>query len=404
MYWDSKAGADCCGCSACAQICGAHAIEMQMDNNGFYYPAFDAQKCVHCGRCQKVCPTQINLVGQKGNPTIYAAKCNDAQTLFESSSGGVFSILAQWIIEKGGAVYGAEFDEEFHVVHKRETTMEGVAKFRTSKYVESDVFALIPSIMKDLQEGRFVLASGTPCQISSVCRFLDEKGVDRKLLYTCDVVCHGVPSRKVWADYLSILRTKYIQPTDRVVHINMRSKKMHWKKQVLDVQLEKGNIDEVISGFSYNRLYLSTLLHRPSCFDCRYTSFQRVSDFSLCDFWNVDAVKMDVPADGGLNVVLLNTPKAKECFEWLKPSLTCQEIDQKQAWQPHLEYSTKKSAKQEEFWAEYHAAQDKEPVMRKYMEGTALVKLIHAIQPTLQKLGLFSFAGKLYKTIFAKRR
>jgi hypothetical protein len=184
----------------------------------------------------------------------------------------------------------------------------------------------------------------------------------------------------------------------------MRSKKVSWKQQVMEVQLKKGNIDKVIDDFSFNRFFLSLYGNRQSCFQCRYTSYKRPADFSLGDFWNVENANIRFDVEGGVNVVLLNTEKGRAAFSKICGQANVQKVSMEACWQPHLEYSTKPPAKQEEFWKEYRAASDKEPVIRKYMKGSPLTRLIRTVSPFLRKMGLYGFAGKMYKILLVERR
>lgn len=404
MFLDSQKKMDCCGCMACSQVCGVSAITMKQDKQGFYYPVVDTEKCVNCGLCRKVCPMEENYVGQNAEPDIYALRNRDSKVLNSSSSGGTFTLLAKWILERNGVIYGVAFDREYRVKHMRAECMETAGAFRTSKYVESDISAVYRDISQDLRDGRKVLLTGTPCQISGVLKFLRTKKVNMENLYTCDNICHGVPSRKIWKDYISILKKKYIAEDDEIISVNMRSKKVSWKQQVMDVKLRKGNIDEVVEEFSFNKFFLSLFGNRPSCFRCRYTSYKRPSDFTLGDFWNVENANVPFDIEGGVNVVLINTEKGKQVFSEICKEAQIHKVTKQAGWQPHLEYSAKPPKKQDEFWKEYCSTEDKEAVMRKYMKGSFLSKLIRIATPVLTKVGLYGFAGKMYKVLLVRKK
>ena len=232
MFTENQKKSDCCGCMACANICGKSAITMKHDKCGFYYPIVDEDKCVDCGLCQKVCPMEDTFTGVDASPDIYALRSRDTQVLKESSSGGMFTLLAKWIFSQDGVVYGVAFDKDYKVLHMRAQSMEEAAAFRTSKYVESDLSVVYASLSQDLKSGRTVLLTGTPCQIAGVQKFLRTRRIPTDNLYTCDNICHGVPSRMLWKDYLKILKEKYIARDDRITGINMRSKRVSWKKAI----------------------------------------------------------------------------------------------------------------------------------------------------------------------------
>lgn len=404
MFLENQKKKDCCGCMACSKICGFGAIQMKQDSCGFDYPQVNKSLCKECGLCETVCPMKENYVGADANPDIYAVKNKKKNVLENSSSGGMFTLLAEWVIGQRGIVYGVAFNRDFSVCHQRAETIEEAMKFRTSKYVESNPKKVYDTILEDLKAEKIVLLTGTPCQISGIVKYLKKKKANLDFLYTCDNICHGVPSKKVWKDYLEILNSKYIASDDEILSINMRSKKVSWKKQVMDIKLKKGNIDKVIEKFSFNQFFLSLFGNRPSCFHCRYTSYKRVSDFTLGDFWNVENANITFDVEGGVNVVLVNTSKGKKLFEELKKKADMQSVTKETCWQPHLEYSAKPPAKRKEFWREYNQTDEKEKIIRKYMKGSLLTRIIRTVSPFLRKTGLYGFAGKMYKIMLVERR
>lgn len=385
---------------ACSQVCAHSAITMKRDSCGFFYPVVDAAKCVDCGLCRKVCHMENTFVGQDADPSIYAVHNRDTQAVLKSSSGGMFTLLAKWTLEQNGVIYGVAFDDGFSVRHLRAQTQEEAWKFRSSKYVESDISQVYAHIREDLKDGRVVLLTGTPCQISGVTSYLKAKRVNTKKLYTCDNICHGVPSQMVWKDYLNILKEKYIAADDEITYINMRSKKVSWQEKVLDISLKKGNIDKVVKDFSFNRFFASLYGTRPSCFNCHYTSYKRPSDITLGDFWTGETAGLDFDIKDGVSEVLVNTKKGQELFDLLKEQADVKPLTKKEGWQPHLEYAAKPPKNRRQFWEEYHSATDKEAILRKYMAGSAVTKLIRLLSPVLRKLGIYNLAGKLYKVIF----
>ena len=213
---------DCCGCMACSFSCPKSAISMKEDECGFLYPEINHELCVHCNLCTKVCPLQNTYTGADAVPDIYALQNHQKAIVSESSSGGMFSLLADWTLAQGGVIYGVSFDEGFQVRHMRADSAEKAAAFRTSKYVQSDPSHIYQTICDDLANGLTVLLTGTPCQIAGVARFLEIKHADTTSLYTCDNICHGVPSPGVWKDYLEILKSKYMDTDAQITSINMR--------------------------------------------------------------------------------------------------------------------------------------------------------------------------------------
>lgn len=196
---DIKEKKECCGCNACAQRCPKSCITMREDSEGFLYPEVDKEICIDCGICEKVCPVMYQ--GNKRKPlAVYAVKHKNNEIRLSSSSGGVFTALAESVIDEGGVVFGAKFDDNWCVVHSYSETKEGLAAFRGSKYLQSRIGDSFKKVECFLKANRKVLFSGTPCQIAGLKRFL-RKEYDN--LLTVDFVCHGVPSPGVWREYLN---------------------------------------------------------------------------------------------------------------------------------------------------------------------------------------------------------
>ena len=215
----------------------------------------------------------------------------------------------------------------------RADSAQSAAAFRTSKYVQSDPSQIYQSICTDLKNGLTVLLTGTPCQIAGVTRFLEAKHADTANLYTCDNICHGVPSPGVWKDYLKILESRYMDTDAQITSINMRSKRVSWKKQVMDVSVSKGNLLPVLEEFSFNKIFLSLFPVRPSCFHCHFTSYKRPADFTLGDFWNVDSAGIKFDVTGGVNEVLVNTEKGQKLFAAVRENAVCQPVSKAAGWQ-----------------------------------------------------------------------
>ena len=214
---------DCCGCGACEQVCPKRCITMKPDEEGFLYPEVNADACVNCGLCEKVCPILSAAERETQYPqAVYAAFAKDEQVRKNSSSGGIFTLLAEWVLAQGGTVYGAGFADDFSVHHIRIETPEQLYLLRGSKYLQSRMESAYRDAKTDLEAGRAVLFSGTGCQIASLKRFLRK---DYDNLYAVDVLCHGVPSAKVWSFYL---QEKEKMLKDKITAANFRNKKNGW--------------------------------------------------------------------------------------------------------------------------------------------------------------------------------
>lgn len=222
-----KDPADCCGCTACASICTHDAITMQPDALGFLYPEVDADKCVECGLCEKVCAFNDNYDKSLNLPVpeAYAARHKDMNEIMKSRSGAAFVAISDYILEQGGVVYGAGYKDHFRVAHKRAITKEQRDEFRGSKYVQSDLTGIFRRVKQDLKDGYTVLFSGTPCQTSGLNNYVGRKLRDNLVLI--DIVCHGVPGPYIWRDYLTYLEKKH---SDTIVMVNFRDKSLFgWK-------------------------------------------------------------------------------------------------------------------------------------------------------------------------------
>ena len=226
----------CCGCTACASVCPKQCITMQEDEEGFLYPVVNASLCIDCNLCQKVC-SELHHMNVRMPLHVYAAKHKDEQVRLASSSGGIFTLLAEKIIDEGGVVFGARFDARWEVVHDYTETKEGLAVFRGSKYVQSRLEDCYYKVKSFLQQGRKVMFSGTPCQIAGLKNYLRK---DDDNLLTVDVVCHGVPSPKVWRMYLNEIIARKSKKNSVLSHhsngkvkiqsIDFRSKSSGWKR------------------------------------------------------------------------------------------------------------------------------------------------------------------------------
>ena len=309
-----KSKYDCCGCGACAQRCPHNAIELIQDNEGFLYPQIDESICIDCGLCERVCPI-INQELPSEPIKTFAAKNNDENIRQQSSSGGIFTLLATKVINNGGVVFGAIFNAKWEVEHDYTDTIEGLAKFRGSKYVQSKIgnnYILAEEYLKD---GKQVLFSGTPCQIAGLKRFL-RKEYDN--LICVDIICHGVPSPFIWQKYL-----EQYNPAD-LSSISFRDKTNSWKRYEVVIRQEKKTIiREDIGKNIYMKLFLSDLCLRPSCSNCNSKSGKSKSDITIADFWGIQHLHPDFDDDKGCNLVLINSEKGLNLFN----KLECDKIE-----------------------------------------------------------------------------
>lgn len=283
---------------------------MQEDKEGFNYPVVDLTQCIDCGLCEKICPV-LNQLESQQPIIVYAAYNNDIKTRMSSSSGGIFTLLAENIIKEGGVVFGVRFDEAFNVRHDYTETIEGLFAFQGSKYVQSQMLDNYSKAKHFLEKGMKVLFSGTPCQIAGLQKYLRKKYEN---LITVDCVCHGVPSPMVWRSYLSELE---INP----FRIYFRDKYRSWKKYDVTIIDEYGN--KYHRPFTENRfmqIFLSNLSLRPSCYNCPSKRGSSHSDITLGDFWGIDSISPDFDDDKGCSLIIVNTEIGKKYINILNIS------------------------------------------------------------------------------------
>lgn len=327
-----KDKSECCGCTACFSVCPKKCIIMKPDNEGFLYPVIDINKCVDCGLCEKVCPMQ-NIKTNENKPDVYAAINRNEEIRMQSSSGGIFTLLAEYTINKGGVVFGACFDGDWNVVHDYTETKEGLVRFRCSKYVQSKLEKTFVKVKSFLDAGREVLFSGTPCQVAGLKNYLLKPYSN---LITIDVVCHGVPSPGVWRKYLQETIGKFYHLDKKVdfkigeyiSHINFRSKENGWKKYNLRIDYKDGRIKTLPFCYSpYMNTFLSNLSLRPSCYACRTRSNNIQSDITLADFWGIEQIRPELDDDKGYGLVLINNNRKIELLQGLDCNMSKQSYD-----------------------------------------------------------------------------
>lgn len=304
----------CSGCAACANVCPRDCIEMSPDALGFLYPKVDSQVCIDCGLCAKICPvSNRNSFEENRMELAYATKNRDDDVRKNSSSGGVFSLLAQKIIAKNGVVFGAKFNEKMEVVHDFAETIESLADFRGSKYLQSKVGDSYSKAKEFLDSGRLVLFTGTPCQVYGLHNCL---GQQYENLLTLDIVCHGVLSTAVFEKYISHREEK---KGSKAKSMTFRNKANGWRNYAIVIDFEDGSKYVMPHGKDeMMRVYLSNYAMRPSCHECHFKGKNRASDITLADFWGAKQVVPQLDDDKGLSWVICRSQKG---FEYLQSIL-----------------------------------------------------------------------------------
>jgi coenzyme F420-reducing hydrogenase beta subunit len=387
----------CCGCAACLHVCPVKAIKWVQNEEGFGEPEIDSQKCIDCGLCRKVCPYEQSTVGKDADPEIYAAVHKDPKVVEKSSSGGVFTALSDWILSKSGVVYGVTYGTDYDIAYCRCEDKQHRDEMRGSKYVQCCAKDVYSQVEQDLNGGRFVMFTGTPCQNYGLRSYLEVKKINTEHLYTCENICHGGSSPLVWKTYLEYIRGKVLKGK-QILSFSMRSKKTAWQKQFVECNTECGDESKVLNDTaSWNKLFLTTYPTRRSCFQCPFTSYLRLSDITTADYWNIENAKLDIDYSEGVSLVLVNTPKGREWFAQCMPDLTVQPSTKKACWQIHLEKPVVYTAKRKQFWDEF--AENPEQTVRKYAKGSLFNKVTRVISPILRKIGLYTLAVHILSRI-----
>lgn len=315
----------CTGCAACAMSCHHSAITMQADKRGFMHPIVEKSKCNDCKLCVNICP-QINIKDNHNDVIAYAAYNLNEKLRLSSSSGGIFTLLAQYVIEYGGVVYGAAFNEEWKVEHIKAEDIETLNRLRKSKYVQSDPKATYGEAKDDLNRGRLVLYSGTPCQIAGLKKYL-RKNYDN--LVCVDFVCHGVPSPALWKKVLNQICHK--RANLELIDVDFRSKKYGWNNPHIRFIFSDGiNENELIFKFSehnYTRLFDQGISLRQSCYHCQYRRIEHPSDITLGDCWHWKELCPEMNDDKGLSIIMTQNFKGEEFLRHITPYLKIVKIN-----------------------------------------------------------------------------
>ena len=343
---------NCVGCYGCYNICPKKAIVMEEDEEGFRYPIVQQEKCIQCEACSRVCPVIHSIPDvEERTPDTYAAINEDWNIRRESSSGGIFHLLANYVLKQGGAVYGAGFDEQWEVVHQVAENQAMLANLRVSKYVQSRIEDTYYKVKKTLESGRQALFVGTPCQCVALKCYLN-KEYDNLVLV--DFICHGVPSPKVWRQYRT-WRTK----GKKIDRISFRNKNLSWERYLLLFLFKNNNkyLAEDLSHDLYLKGFLQNLYLRPSCHQCKFCHKNRPTDLTLADFWGVQDVLPEMYDGKGTSLVVIHSAKGKELFESLPAKKMKTEFDRAIQYNPSMVRPSIPSKNRQRFFEEFIAGQ-----------------------------------------------
>lgn len=344
-------GSDCVGCGSCVQACAFHAVTMAENDEGFLYPKVDHGLCVFCGQCVSKCPTGSSCRQGSSPIEIYAFRASDRESLSRSASGGFSDAAVGHILDQGGVAYGAAYTsassarsgtadskgssvqsaadcQEFSVRHIEVTDEVSRKLIQSSKYVQSDIGDTYRKARKRLKNGQVVLFTGTPCQIAGLYAFL---GGDHPLLYTIDLICHGVPSPGLFRKYLDFRSHQLGEP---VHSVNFRSKEgKGWGTQyMLKLESETKTVRRTFALDKYGKHFMDGDCYRESCYRCPYAGIRRIGDLTVGDYWGVWKRHPHLDSPLGVSCVLVNTEKGQELFARVrKGSCTACQISLKDA-------------------------------------------------------------------------
>lgn len=372
---------NCIGCGACANVCPKNCIALSADDEGFMYPTVNISLCVDCGLCNAACPViGFKPVGVFETPVVVASYNRELDIVNKSSSGGVFTALATFIISQGGVVYGAAYNKDFCVEHIRVDRFKDVYLFQGSKYLQSNMGTAYIKAKADLKAGLKVLFSGTPCQIAALKQYL---GKPYKDLICVDIICHSVPSPKVWEEYLAQIERNH---KAKVVSVNFRDKRDSWRRYCLCIALSNG--EEVLRTMDsnlYMKAFIEGLSTRESCYSCKFKGQNRGSDITIGDFWGCESVCPEFAYTKGTSLVLLQSEKGRSVFSAISDKLRVASVETEAALSKNPAYyqPAKPHARRAEFFERFNSEDFEE-----------LVKALTASEPkTIAN-------GKWHKNLF----
>jgi coenzyme F420-reducing hydrogenase beta subunit len=368
---------------------------MNPDQNGFFYPLIDPNKCVDCGSCSASCSFGRPLQPSR-KQSVYAAKLEDVEERMKSQSGGVFFALAKKILSEGGVVYGAGMADDLTVRHMRAETLAELETLRMSKYVQSDMNGIFTKIGEDLQLNKQVLFSGTPCQIDAFNSFTKNKNIDTSNYYSIDLICFGVASPKLYDDYLNYTQQRYSKiPLEKFIFRDKLSN--GWHGCVEKIIFSKTG-ENIYYSTIYANIFFSLVGHRASCFSCPYAKTERCSDITIGDFWGIEEAIPDFWDETGVSAIIINTSKGEVLFHDLSGLLVRESnIADCSKKQKCLTGGFDAPRDYDAFWRDYHRY-GFEYVSRKYGKNDWRHKVLRKLKYAIKKtLILFFPAQLIYK-------
>lgn len=375
---------ECCGCTACFSVCPKSAITMQKDEEGFFYPSVNQDKCIGCHRCEQICGfrKQYQCVDKK-TPLVFGARINERASLLKSSSGGIFTVLSDLFLEEGNAVVCSVYDwEEYAVRYVLITNQAERDNARGSKYLKSDPGCIFSESEKWLKRNpsKRLLFVGMGCEVDGFRAYLDAKKL-RTRVTLVDIICHGGGSPLVWNLYAKSYEQK---SQSRITQLYFKDKRINWYNPVPVAVDENGNEGSIRE---YVNLYNSAYVYRPSCYVCPYASVNRNSDITIGDYWGIEKIYPDFYDPMGNSVVLIHTDHGKEIFDKVRPRMSVIESGIEECRQHNLSQPTKMPVDREKFWLSLRS-EGIEKIIKKYGKIGLVYRAKRKVKRLLKKLGI----------------
>lgn len=397
-YLISNLQEECFGCGACYQACPVQAITMEKDTEGFRYPVINNETCIHCNKCQKVCPAVDSNHSLYQIQKAWGGYYNRNSVREQSTSGGAFTAIAEEWMENENVIFGAELQGNMDVIHSCISDIKELDKFRRSKYLQSDTKSTFQEVKEHLTAGKKVLFSGTPCQIAGLKSYLGtHKNLDNLLLV--EVVCEGVPTPKFTELHIKYLEKKFGK---KVKSIDWRDKnKNMWDFQVMKITFDDESEYKISRWFNpFWSIWLQHLMSRPSCYTCPFATSQRGADITIADLWGVHLYCPELYGKNkGCSLVTCNTPKGLDFWKKAQKRMYGHELEIADAlrYQSPMRKHIDANPNREKFMTDIDNM-DYEDLCKKWAKKPTL-KLLYQkyVYGNRQKVALWNLKKRLFK-------
>lgn len=361
----------CTGCTSCATICPKNAITLVEDTEGFKYPVIDKNKCIDCGLCKNKCPV-LNTKENSSLNECYVGYNKDNAEKEKASSGAIFSLIANYILDNNGIVIGAAFDKNNKLKHMAIESKKSLDKLKGSKYLQSDLDNIFTFIKTNIKE-RKILFVGTPCQVAGIKSIINNKN-----LLCIDIICHGVPSPKLFKKYIKELEEKN---NDKLLDYNFRDKITGWDTYSNTATFKNKKSSELAKDNKYMKLFLSDIALRESCYNCNFKLGNKYSDITLGDFWGVQNYYPEMYNKKGVSSIIINTNIGEEVFENIKDCIEYKKckLDEIVEGNPSIKSSSKFSKKRKLFFDDINSLSFSKLTKKYEKKSNLIIRIIKRI-------------------------